>query len=121
LSNFNLIVGVTKKEEIYPNVDILLSLSSGFESFGLTIVEAMSHRVPVIVPSSMGPKEILDTCEGLNVGCVLNKIEVNEVLIAIDRVLSNKSLYTDGPIAVDKNFSLSKNTLKFLSKINRNI
>ena len=44
---------------IYCNLDVLLNCSA-MEGFGRTIVEAMSHQIPVIANSSGGPLEIID-------------------------------------------------------------
>jgi L-malate glycosyltransferase len=44
---------------IYSNLDVLLNCSL-MEGFGRTIVEAMSHQIPVIANATGGPLEIID-------------------------------------------------------------
>lgn len=46
-------------EEIFANTDILIAPSICKETFGFTVLEALSHGVPVIVSDNVGAKDII--------------------------------------------------------------
>ncbi|MBA4501537.1 glycosyltransferase family 4 protein [Marinobacterium marinum] len=74
----------------YDQASVLLNLSRSdewIESFGLTIVEAMSHGLPVIVPPVGGPVELITQGEeGYRLSCYdLDTIERHLVELAEDR------------------------------------
>jgi len=51
----------TIKRDIYQSADIFISLSDNLqESFGITVIEAMASRLPVIVTDWNGYKDIVD-------------------------------------------------------------
>ncbi len=51
--------------KVYDNMDILVLSSIWKETFGLVVLEALSHGVPVIVSKNVGAKEILEKHKGL--------------------------------------------------------
>ncbi len=54
-----------KVREVLKNSSVLLVPSQGLESFGLTIIEAMSMRIPVVATNVGGIPEVLgDNCGG---------------------------------------------------------
>ena len=55
-------LGVRPRSYIYENLHSydLLAQPSRFEGFGLTVVEAMAARIPVLVPDIEGPMEVID-------------------------------------------------------------
>lgn len=48
------------KHELMEETDVVVVSSQGFESFGLTLVEAMSHGVPVVTTRVGGTAEVVD-------------------------------------------------------------
>lgn len=47
-------------EEIFTNTDILVAPSIWYETFGFTVLEALSYGVPVIVSDNVGAKDIIN-------------------------------------------------------------
>lgn len=77
----------------YQKASLLLNLSdpSQFvETFGLTVLEAMSAGLPVIVPTKGGVAELVR--EGLT-GYHINSSQLAEIRERITQVLSDKALY----------------------------
>ncbi len=46
-------------EEIFDNTDLLIAPSQWYETFGFTVLEALSYGVPVMVTDSVGAKDIV--------------------------------------------------------------
>ncbi|PNX52349.1 MAG: hypothetical protein BV458_10055 [Thermoplasmata archaeon M9B2D] len=77
----------------YARADLLLNLSrpdEWIETFGLTVLEGMSHGLPVIVPPIGGPAEIVR--EGVE-GFLISSYEVNAVAQQILYLSTNKDEY----------------------------
>lgn len=103
----------------YQNAKILLQLSytsenkvtEGFapwvETFGLTILEAMSYGVPAIVPNEGGPVELID--DGIN-GYTANPLNTEYIKNKIQALMTDKNLYQE----------FSYNALKKSEKFNKN-
>lgn len=47
--------------KIFSNTDILLAPSIWYETFGFTVLEALSYGVPVIISDNVGAKDIIDS------------------------------------------------------------
>lgn len=47
-------------EEIFDNTDLLVVPSLWYETFGFTVLEALSYGVPVLVSENVGAKDVLD-------------------------------------------------------------
>ncbi|MDP5292525.1 glycosyltransferase family 4 protein [Oceanimonas sp. CHS3-5] len=77
----------------YERASVLLNLSRSdqwVETFGLTIVEAMSYGLPVIVPTKGGPAEIVrDGVEGYLLDCK----QTEEIAARLECWLSNSECY----------------------------
>jgi glycosyltransferase involved in cell wall biosynthesis len=75
----------------YNMIDILVNISE-YESFGVSVVEAMACGKPVIVTNVGGLKEVVkdDT-----VGLKVNIGDVDDTIKAIERLLNNKALYDE--------------------------
>ena len=73
--------GYVSDDLIYNSIDILLSCAKD-EAFGRTIIEAMSHGVPVVVKNSGGPTEIIqDGHDGFLYDTILDASEKLNILI----------------------------------------
>ena len=76
----------------YEKASLLLNLSrvdQWVETFGLTIIEAMSYGIPVIVPPVGGPSEIVDD----NVeGYLISSYNTEQIANKIDELYNDNSL-----------------------------
>ncbi len=77
------------KEELYSDTDILISGSQGYESFGLTLIEAMSRKIPIVCTKVGGMVEVMG---GDNVGFCVEKDQVDEFSQHLIRLLTDKKL-----------------------------
>lgn len=87
----------------YNDASLVLNLSNSdlfVETFGMTVLEAMSNALPVIVPKVGGVAEMVK--DGFN-GYKLNVAQLPEIANKIDCILSNRTLYN----------SLAQNALSF--------
>lgn len=89
--------------QFYREAGIVLNLSDTklwVETFGLTILEAMSYGLPTIVPPVGGVTELVD--EGRN-GFLIDSKNLSLLSDAICRVLEDKELYNEmSKLAKDK-------------------
>ena len=92
----------------FKKMDIFISLSEG-EPFGLSVIEAQSLRVPVIVSSSGAFLEIVDDGE---TGVVLKNNTASSVCGAVELILNNKDLreklISNASSKVDSLFNIGK-------------
>lgn len=72
--------GFTREQlpEIFRNTDILVAPSIWYETFGFTVLEALSYGVPVIVSDRVGAKDIIGDC-----GVVVNAAKKNSLYEAL--------------------------------------
>lgn len=99
----------TNLESVYLSHDILLNLtipSICVETFGMTIIEAQSYGLPVIVPNAGGPLEIVHS--GVD-GYVVDVTNIELIQNCIIAVSSNYSKYLE----------LSQNAISNSEKFNR--
>ena len=73
--------------KIFDNTDLLISHSKGYETFGFTIIEALSYGVPVIVSSVTGAKDLVHN--NFN-GFIIS--DVNELSKVLLKLTNNKSI-----------------------------
>lgn len=87
----------------------VIATASLYEPFGLTIVEAMLNRRPVVAPNQGGPNEIV--IDGVT-GFLVNPLEPRELAEVLTKVLVDKKLARGigeaGYRRAIDNFSLSK-------------
>jgi glycosyltransferase involved in cell wall biosynthesis len=77
-------------KDIFAMTDILLAPSICYETFGYTVLEALSYGVPVIVSENVGAKDLVN---GNNYGFVI-KANLDEMKDCIlDLILNKKTLY----------------------------
>lgn len=81
---------VSNKEEIYLNTDILVSCSH-HEGFGLSLIEAIAHRVPVIAyKKAAGPSIIIEN----NISGILVEENTSEhYYVAIKKLITDKDFH----------------------------
>ena len=48
-------------EKIFDNTDLLIAPSQWYETFGFTVLEALSYGAPVVVSDKVGAQDLLDT------------------------------------------------------------
>jgi glycosyltransferase involved in cell wall biosynthesis len=100
---------------LYSLMDILVLPSVAFESFGMVILEAMSHRVPVICSDFSGMKEVVVNEE---TGLIVSAGNSIELSIAINRLLENpvlrKNMGISGLKRMQSEFSLNQMILSYL-------
>ncbi len=78
-----------KTERLIANAKVLLVPSQAYESFGLTIIEAMSHGIPVITTDVGGMPEVMGDSEA---GFICSKDDPLQFANAIKRILNDDIL-----------------------------
>lgn len=71
-------------ERIFDNTDVLISPSIWYETFGYTVLEALSYGVPVIISSTVGAGDILVKGAGIIIDDISSK-KLYDVLHRIDK------------------------------------
>ena len=98
------------------NASVVLVPSIEFESFGLTVIEAMAMSVPVIVTDSGGPAEIISRFGG---GIICSAENPNEFAEAIIKILTNKhfahAIGVEGRKSFERHFLASKMSKEYCS------
>ena len=95
----------------YNNASLVLNLSNkelAIETFGLTVLEAMSAGLPVIVPTVGGIAELVE--DRVN-GYKIDVQDFDKIAEHIHKILTDKELY----------ISLSKNALELSKKFDGNV
>lgn len=75
----------------YNMIDILVNISE-YESFGVSVVEAMACGTPVVVTNVGGLKEVV---KDDSVGLKVNVGDVDDTVKAIERLMTDKTLYNE--------------------------
>ena len=73
-------------EEVFDNTDVLIAPSVWYETFGFTVLEALSFGVPVIISGTVGAKDIM--AEGA--GIVIEDITGDRIAEAIKNLDKDK-------------------------------
>lgn len=69
-------------EDIFDSTDVLLSLSVWYETFGYTVVEALSYGVPVIVTKNVGARDVIPDGAGI----IVDDISVEGIKHAVESI-----------------------------------
>lgn len=77
-------------ENVLESCDVVLCPSLWYETFGFTVLEALSYGVPVVITENVGAKDIV---EDGKTGIVI-KAEKKELVSALTDILNNSSLLT---------------------------
>ncbi|MEB0225205.1 glycosyltransferase family 4 protein [Pseudomonas sp. 10S4] len=107
--------------DFYSRSDLLLNLSrpdGWIETFGLTILEGMSHGLPVIVPPVGGPAELVRSDVE---GYLISSYDIEELYRTICRISSDPKKYkllSDNALSRTRDFSLQAFEDKFLKLFN---
>lgn len=72
--------------EIFDYTDILVAPSIWYETFGFTVLEALSYGVPVIISGNVGAKDILVQGAGI----VIENIDVHSLYSVLHEITSAK-------------------------------
>lgn len=74
-------------ENIFNNTDILIAPSLWYETFGYTVLEAISYGVPVIISENVGAKDIVG-----GAGIIIKSNNKNSIKEAIKNILDNRDI-----------------------------
>lgn len=101
--------------EIYSKADIVVLPSTHPESFGLTLIEAMSQKVPVITTNIGGQAELVEP--GVN-GFLVSPMDAEDLAGKICIILSNpelaKEMGENGRKIVERDYTPEKHLSKIL-------
>ena len=107
--------------DLYASATVLVVPSQNYESFGLTIIEAMSFGLPVVTTNVGGMPEVIGDS---NAGYVCSKDNPVEFAFAIKKILRNPKLANklgkNGRRAYEKRFS-SSNMSKEYNQLLKNL
>lgn len=95
-------------EKIFRNTDVLIVPSVWYETFGYTVLEALSYGVPVIVSDTVGAKDILACGAGIIIENISSR-KICEVLIGMTReklIAMNKVIVEKQKIKSISNMSI---------------
>lgn len=87
-------------EGIFEKTDVLIAPSIWYETFGYTVLEALSYGVPVIVSDNVGAKDIISK----KCGIIVNNINSENLYITIKNLTAaqlsnmNKNIINSGSI-----------------------
>ena len=69
-------------EAVFDNTDVLIAPSVWYETFGYTVLEAISYGIPVVISDRVGAKDIVNDC-GIQVD-VTSKEKLKKLLESLD-------------------------------------
>ena len=73
-------------EKIFDETDVLVAPSIWYETFGFTVLEALSYGTPVIISGSVGAKDILVQGAGI----VIEDIDVQKLFTTLLNITPDK-------------------------------
>lgn len=76
----------TELEKIFNETDVLVAPSIWYETFGFTVLEALSYGVPVIISGNVGAKDIL----AQGAGVVIENIDVSKLFTTLQNLTPDK-------------------------------
>ena len=93
-------------ERIFDETDVLVAPSIWYETFGYTVLEALSYGVPVIVSDHVGAKDIIPDKGGIIIenmdeeklyevikGLTFEKlVEMNANIVKFDSIMTEKNM-----------------------------
>lgn len=118
LNNVISIFGDKSREYIYKNLcnyDLFIQ-PSRFEGFGLTVVEAMAAKVPVLVSDNEGPLQIIKNGE---YGFYFKNGNIDDAAIKISEIIKrypNKEFIDKAYQHVKNNYSIKNTAISYLAE-----
>lgn len=114
LENYVLFLGVQERSYVYENLSKydLLVQPSRYEGFGLTIVEAMAAKVPVIVSNIEGPIEVIQNGD---IGTYFESENSKDLANKILNILDNK----ENNIKVEAAYKFTKENYDIKQTVNK--
>lgn len=76
----------TELEKIFNETDVLVAPSIWYETFGFTVLEALSYGVPVIISGNVGAKDIL----AQGAGVVIENIDAPKLFTTLQNLTPDK-------------------------------
>lgn len=73
-------------ERIFDETDVLVAPSIWYETFGFTVLEALSYGVPVVISGNVGAKDILVQGAGI----VIENIDIQKLFTTLRDITPNK-------------------------------
>lgn len=73
-------------ERIFDETDVLVTPSIWYETFGFTVLEALSYGVPVVISGNVGAKDILVRGAGI----VIENIDIQKLFTTLRDITPNK-------------------------------
>lgn len=87
----------TELEKIFDETDVMVAPSVGYETFGFTVLEALSYGVPVVIGGNVGAKDILTE----EAGIVIEDISIQKLSEVLQSITQTR-LQTMNKIIVEK-------------------
>lgn len=84
-------------ERIFDETDVLVAPSIWYETFGFTVLEALSYGVPVVISGNVGAKDILVQGAGI----VIENIDAQKLFTTLQNLTTDRLRVMNGTI-VDK-------------------
>lgn len=84
-------------EKIFDETDVMVAPSVWYETFGFTVLEALSYGVPVVISGNVGAKDILTE----EAGIVIEDISIQKLCEVLQNITQTK-LQTMNKIIVEK-------------------
>lgn len=76
----------TELKKIFDETDVLVAPSIWYETFGFTVLEALSYGVPVIISGNVGAKDIL----AQGAGVVIENIDATKLFTTLQNLTPDK-------------------------------
>jgi len=99
-------------KDIFDNTDILIAPSILYETFGFTVLEALSYGVPVIISDTVGAKDILVDGAGI----IVEDISCDKLYDIINNLTSEKLIAMNKTILEHQHIMMMKEFSELINK-----
>lgn len=99
-------------KKIFDETDVLIAPSILYETFGFTVLEALSYGVPVIISGTVGAKDILT--EGSSI--VIDSISAKKLSVVLQNLTAEKLRYMNKKIVENQTILQIENMSKIIEK-----
>lgn len=108
---------IKELNNIFSQTDILIAPSIWYETYGFTVLEAISYGVPVIISNNVGAKDIIGKA-----GIIIKPNSEEELIEKIKLIISNRNLlYNMNREAFNCRLPKMEDMLELLEELNENI